>query len=120
MRTSSRAFGSLTYNRMTPAAKAFVRSLNSSVKRPWFISDFQISAFYFGFPRSQFLFSDFPWRHFVPVNSQASFARLAICLMRVLFYSHVRGVSFYGRHAIHPSLPLTTCRPVMPHGSRRR
>ncbi len=51
-RTSSRALGSLTYKRMTPAAKAFVRSRNSFESRP-FISVFPISAlvfsFYFGF-----------------------------------------------------------------------
>jgi hypothetical protein len=32
---------------MTPAAKALVRPRNSSLNLPWFISAFQISAFYF-------------------------------------------------------------------------
>ena len=59
--TSSRAFGNLTYKRMAPAAKAFVRFLNSSVSRP-FISDFcfQLSTFLLCLVAFHFLFSVFP------------------------------------------------------------
>jgi hypothetical protein len=53
--TSSRCLGSLTKSRMTPAAKALVRPRNSSLNLPWFISAFQISTFYFGFPLSTFV-----------------------------------------------------------------
>src|SRR5208282_3200967 len=46
--TSSRAFDSLTYNRIAVAAKAFVRFLNSTGNLPWFIiSTFPISVLCF-------------------------------------------------------------------------
>src|ERR1019366_2346045 len=46
-RTSSRPLGSFTNSRIVAAANFFVRSRNSTVSRPWFISAFCFPNFYF-------------------------------------------------------------------------
>ena len=101
-RTSSRALGSLTYKRMTPAAKALVRSRNSFESRP-FISIFTISAFYFPFSALVFSFY-FGFQSCLPLDDALLQKNCGIALINPKRFKILRGDGTGGQHGMIANL----------------